>query len=79
MLQLHTVTLSLLGGRYISNIEMAGGTIRYVPLQPPKHGAIKTSSAADWSIDMDALETAISSKTRMIVGLFESMTEKCKR
>ncbi|MCJ1416624.1 hypothetical protein MMC32_002962 [Xylographa parallela] len=53
--------------QYISNIEMAGGTIRYVPLQPPKHGAIKTSSAADWSIDMDALETAISSKTRMIV------------
>ncbi|MCJ1283453.1 hypothetical protein MMC26_002782 [Xylographa opegraphella] len=53
--------------QYISNIEMAGGTIRYVPLRPPTQGAVKTSSAADWSIDMDVLESAINSKTRMIV------------
>ncbi|KZN85717.1 putative aminotransferase [Penicillium chrysogenum] len=31
--------------QYISNIEMPGGTIRYVPLHPPKDGATKTSSA----------------------------------
>ena len=49
---------------------MAGGTIRYVPLQPPKHGATKTSSAADWTIDMDELEKAINSKTKMIVSTF---------
>ncbi|MCJ1372848.1 hypothetical protein MMC20_004073 [Loxospora ochrophaea] len=53
--------------QYISNIEMPGGTIRYVPLQPPKHGAVRTSSAADWTIDMDALEKTINPKTRMIV------------
>lgn len=53
--------------RYISNIEMAGGTIKYVPLQPPKHGAEKTSSAADWTLDMDLFEKAITPKTRMIV------------
>lgn len=53
--------------RYISNIEMPGGTVRYVPLQPPKDGATKTSSAANWTIDMAELEKAINSKTRMIV------------
>lgn len=54
--------------QYISNIEMPGGTIRYVPLSPPKDGAIKTSSAANWSIDFEALEKAINKNTRMIVG-----------
>ena len=53
--------------RYISNIEMPGGVVRYVPLQPPKDGATKVTSAADWSLDIAALEKAITSKTRMIV------------
>lgn len=46
---------------------MSGGTVRYVPLQPPKDGAIKTTSAADWSIDIAALQKVINPKTRMIV------------
>lgn len=46
---------------------MAGGTVRYVPLQPPKHGSEKNTSAADWSIDMNILEKTINSNTRMIV------------
>jgi len=46
---------------------MPGGTVRYVPLQPPTHGATKTSSAADWTIDMAELEKVINPKTRMIV------------
>ena len=53
--------------RYIYNIEMAGGVVRYVPLQPPKDGATKNTSAGDWSIDMTALEKTINPKTRMIV------------
>lgn len=53
--------------QYISNIEMPGGTIRYVPLSPPKDGATTTSSAANWTIDMDALEKAFNANTRMIV------------
>ncbi|MCJ1350094.1 MAG: hypothetical protein MMC33_000075 [Icmadophila ericetorum] len=53
--------------QYISNIEMAGGTIRYVPLQPPKDGGYKTSSASNWTVDFDVLEKTITSKTRMIV------------
>lgn len=46
---------------------MAGGVIKYVPLQPPKDGAIRTSSAADWKLDVDLLEKAFSPKTQMIV------------
>lgn len=46
---------------------MAGGIVRYVPLQPPKHGAERTSSAADWTIDFTELEKAMTPKTRMIV------------
>lgn len=53
--------------RYISNIEMPGGKIVYVPLHPPATGAVKTSSAADWTIDFDELERAITPKTKMIV------------
>jgi len=53
--------------QYVSNIEMPGGKIRYVPLSPPKDGATRTTSAADWTVDMDALENAINPNTRMIV------------
>ncbi|KPI40760.1 putative aminotransferase [Cyphellophora attinorum] len=52
---------------YLSNIEMPGGTIRYVPLQPPKNGATRTSSAANWTIDWDTLESTFNAKTKMIV------------
>ena len=53
--------------QYLSNIEMPGGTIRYVPLQPPADGATTTSSAAYWRIDWDVLERTINPKTKMIV------------
>ncbi|KAI4209030.1 MAG: hypothetical protein LQ351_008003 [Letrouitia transgressa] len=53
--------------QYISNIEMAGGVIRYVPLQPPKNGATEVTSAGDWAVNMDELRKAMNSKTRMIV------------
>ncbi|KAK0756960.1 hypothetical protein N5P37_010484 [Trichoderma harzianum] len=53
--------------QYISNIEMPGGKIVYVPMHPPATGATKTSSAADWTIDFDELERAITPKTKMIV------------
>ena len=53
--------------RYISNIEMAGGVIKYVPLHPPPRGDTEVSSAAEWSIDMEELERAITPRTRMIV------------
>lgn len=53
--------------QYISNIEMPGGTIKYVPMHPPKDGAERTSSAANWTIDFDELEKAITAKTKMLV------------
>ncbi|KAJ5380374.1 aminotransferase [Penicillium cataractarum] len=53
--------------QYISNIEMPGGTIRYVPLHPPKDGATRTSPASEWTVDFQELENTINSKTKMIV------------
>ncbi|PHH53403.1 putative aminotransferase C6B12.04c [Ceratocystis fimbriata CBS 114723] len=53
--------------QYISNIEMAGGSIRYVPLHPPADGAERTSSAADWVLDTEELEAAFTPKTKMLV------------
>ncbi|KAF2762293.1 PLP-dependent transferase [Pseudovirgaria hyperparasitica] len=53
--------------QYVSNIEMPGGKVVYVPMHPPLQGAMKTTSAAEWSIDMKELESAITPKTRMIV------------
>lgn len=53
--------------QYISNIEMPGGKVVYVPMHPPKEGANKTTSAGDWTIDMKELEAAITDRTRMIV------------
>ncbi|KAL9611276.1 MAG: hypothetical protein Q9167_004073 [Letrouitia subvulpina] len=53
--------------QYLSNIEMPGGVVRYVPLQPPKDGAVEVTSAGDWSVDMNELRETINPKTRMIV------------
>lgn len=57
----------LTSDRYISNIEMAGGKIVYVPMHPPKEGAVKTLSAAEWTIDFDELERAVTPRTKMLV------------
>jgi len=46
---------------------MAGGKIAYVPMHPPKEGAVKTLSAGEWSIDFDELERAITPRTKMLV------------
>ncbi|KAI9739450.1 MAG: hypothetical protein M1818_005138 [Claussenomyces sp. TS43310] len=53
--------------QYLSNIEMPGGKIVYVPLHPPAKGDTETCSAAEWSIDFAELEAAISPHTKMIV------------
>lgn len=53
--------------RYVSNIEMPGGKIVYVPMHPPKEGAVKTLSAGEWTIDFDELERAVTPKTKMLV------------
>lgn len=53
--------------QYIHNIQMPGGKVVYVPLHPPEKGATQTTSAGDWSINMDELKAAINDNTRMIV------------
>ncbi|KAL9636873.1 MAG: hypothetical protein Q9164_002549 [Protoblastenia rupestris] len=53
--------------QYISNIQMAGGSIRYVPLSPPKNGSTQKTSSADWILDPTALASAVTEKTRMMV------------
>jgi len=53
--------------RYISNIEMAGAKVVYVPLAPPARGEFQTTSAGEWAVDREKLESAISDKTKMIV------------
>jgi len=53
--------------QYISNIEMPGGKIVYVPMHPPKDGGEKTLSAGEWTIDFNQLERAITPRTKMLV------------
>ncbi|KAF2154457.1 PLP-dependent transferase [Myriangium duriaei CBS 260.36] len=53
--------------QYVSNIEMPGGKVVYVPLQPPTEGAQRKTSASEWTLDIKAFEDAITDKTRMIV------------
>jgi kynurenine aminotransferase len=53
--------------QYISNIEMPGGKVVYVPLHPPTDGATKTTSAGEWTFDMKELESKITERTRMVV------------
>ncbi|TQS36891.1 hypothetical protein Golomagni_02653 [Golovinomyces magnicellulatus] len=53
--------------QYISNIEMAGGKIVYVSLNPPPEGASKNTSSSEWTIDMAKFEAAITPRTKMIV------------
>lgn len=53
--------------QYISNIEMPGGKVVYVPLHPPADFNERTVSGQDWKIDFKELEGAISPRTKMIV------------
>ena len=51
--------------QYISNIEMNGGKIVYVPIRPPP--AEHTHSASEWKLDFAELESKCGPKTKMIV------------
>ena len=53
--------------QYISNIEMPGGKVVYVPLHPPTDGSSKTTSAGEWTFDLKELESKITERTRLIV------------
>lgn len=53
--------------QYISNIEMAGGVVKYVPLHPPAKGDTQTCPASDWTLNLDEFKAAVTDKTRMVV------------
>lgn len=53
--------------QYISNIQLPGGVVRYVPLHPPKDDHLRSASASEWSIDFEELENTINEKTKIIV------------
>lgn len=53
--------------QYVPNIEMTGAKIKYVNLKYPEKFNSETVSGNDWEIDWEALEAAISSKTKLII------------
>lgn len=53
--------------QYISNIQLPGGKVVYVPLHPPAKGAEETCPASEWTIDFDELRAAVTDRTKMIV------------
>ncbi|KAK7202388.1 aminotransferase class I and II [Myxozyma melibiosi] len=53
--------------QYISNIELPGGKVVYVPLVPPSNDDTRTVSSTEWTVDFDDLESKISPRTKMIV------------
>lgn len=46
---------------YTAQVQMAGGVSVMVPLMPPVHGA------QEWTLDFDALENAITPKTKLLL------------
>lgn len=53
--------------QYIPNIEMTGAKVKYVNLKCPKEFAEKNTTGDEWEVDWEALEAAISPKTKIIV------------
>jgi hypothetical protein len=74
ILEIYKCWQTILQCRYISNIEMAGGKVVYVPLRPPPNASSKTTSASEWAVDMAELQTAFTSRTKMLVSF-----EICRR
>lgn len=53
--------------QYIPNIQMCGATVKYVPINPPEDADLKVTSGNDWYIDFEALEAAVTSRTKVLV------------
>ncbi|VEU23052.1 DEKNAAC104045 [Brettanomyces naardenensis] len=53
--------------QYIPNIELAGGKVVYVKLNPPADFGERTVTGDEWTIDWKQLEASITDKTKMIV------------
>lgn len=53
--------------QYISNIELAGGKVRYVPINPPKELNNRVTKGTEWEIDWDILKDTINPNTKAII------------
>ncbi len=53
--------------QYISNIEIPGGKVVYVPLHPPKEISERNVKGEEWKIDFKELENSITDKTKIII------------
>lgn len=53
--------------QYISNIELAGGVVRYVPINPPKELNERVTKGEEWEIDWEILQKTINNKTKAII------------
>ncbi|QLG72139.1 hypothetical protein HG535_0C04930 [Zygotorulaspora mrakii] len=53
--------------QYIPNIELVGGKVVYVPINPPKDMDKRTVKGTEWTIDYKQFEDAITEKTKAII------------
>lgn len=53
--------------QYIPNIEMTGAKVKYVSLKSPEKFAERNTTGDEWEVDWEALEAAITPKTKIIV------------
>lgn len=53
--------------QYVPNIEMTGAKVKYVNLKFPEKFNSQTVSGNDWEIDWEALDAAITPRTKLII------------
>lgn len=53
--------------QYISNIQIPGGKVVYVPLHPPKDLETRVTEGTEWTIDYEELRAAITPKTKALI------------
>lgn len=53
--------------QYISNIQIPGGKVTYVPLHPPKEMSVRPTEGTEWTVDYDELRAAITPKTKALI------------
>lgn len=53
--------------QYISNIQIPGGKVTYVPMHPPKEMNVRNTKGTEWTVNYDELEAAITPKTKALI------------
>ncbi|CCE66112.1 hypothetical protein TPHA_0O01450 [Tetrapisispora phaffii CBS 4417] len=53
--------------QYIPNIELCGGKVVYVPINPPKDLDKRVTKGTEWTLDFEQFENVITNKTKAII------------